>query len=64
MTSANLSGEGEIYKVKEITAQFQYYIERDIVKVVGKENLDSDIQPSDVFEFVGESLELSYIRKN
>lgn len=64
LTSANLSGKEEIYKLKEIERQFEYYIEKWIVEVVGWKDLDPNIKPSDVFGFEGESLEQVFVRKN
>lgn len=64
LTSANLSGAGEIYTLQDIEKQFEYYIEKDIVKIVWGTDLDPDIKPSDVFGFEGESTEQVFVRQN
>lgn len=63
LTSANLSGANETYSLEDVEKDFAYYIEKDIVEVMGNSNLDSDIAPSDLIEFDGESLDLIYLRK-
>lgn len=64
LTSANLSWEGEIYTPEEIEEDFEYYLENEIVELLGWVHLDEDTPPSDVFYFLGESLEIEYVRKN
>jgi len=63
LTSANLSGAGETYDIEKIDSDFEYYIEKWVVEVIGTENLDPSIPASDIFSFEGESLEVSYLRK-
>lgn len=64
LTSANLSGAGEIYTREEIEKDFEYYIENDIVEVLAGYPLDPEIPASDIFSFVWDSLEIEYLRKN
>lgn len=64
LTSANLSGKEEIYEQHKIEEQFEYYIEKWIVKILGNTDLDPEIKPSDVFWFESESLEQKFIRQN
>jgi len=63
LTSANLAGAGETYKIEEIEKEFEYYIENDIVEVLGTQDLNESIPASDVFWFIWESLEVEYLRK-
>ena len=63
LTSANLSNKQEVYSLEEIEKQFEYYLERWIIKNLGKYDLEKT-PSSDVFEFDGESLEVNYLRKN
>lgn len=65
LSSANISETGENYNIEEIEEDFAYYIEKWSVEILwAKMILDEDIPTSDVFRFVGESLEIEYIRKN
>jgi len=64
LTSANLSWAWETYDIEEIEKDFEYYIEKWIVEVMGTEDLNKDVPASDVFRFVWESLEVEYLRKN
>ena len=62
LTSANISGEKEIYDTQEARKQFTNFT-KEITYI--PENYSWDIQaPSDIFEFVDDSLELNYIRKS
>ena len=63
LTSANLAGTGESYTMEEIEKDFEYYLEKNVVEVLWGYNLDPSIPASDVFSFVGESLEVEYLRK-
>ncbi|MDA9128969.1 Sua5/YciO/YrdC/YwlC family protein [Candidatus Gracilibacteria bacterium] len=63
LTSANLSGTGESYTLEKIEKDFEYYVENNIVEVLGGYDLNPNIPASDIFEFVGESLEVEYMRK-
>ena len=64
LTSANLSGEWEIYTPEEIEEDFEYYLENGIVEMLWSVHLDEDTPPSDVFYFKWDSLEIEYLRKN
>jgi len=64
LTSANLSGAEEIYKLEDIEKQFEYYIEKGIVKIIWGGDLDPGIKPSDVFGFEWETTEKAFVRKN
>lgn len=61
LTSANLSWDKEIYDIIEIKNIFKPYL-KDIK--IFWENSINKIPPSDIFEFVWDSLELNYLRKN
>jgi len=63
LTSANLSGAWETYDIKDIESDFEYYIEKWVVEIMGTANLDPDIPASDIFSFIWESLEVEYLRK-
>lgn len=61
LTSANLSWKDEIYdinKAKEIFTQ-----NKDITFLWENTILDKNIKPSDIIEFIKESLEVNYLRK-
>ena len=64
LTSANISGTWEIYDVEKIDSEFEYYIEKWVIEVMGTANLDNNIRASDVFSFIWESLEIEYVRKS
>jgi tRNA threonylcarbamoyl adenosine modification protein (Sua5/YciO/YrdC/YwlC family) len=51
LTSANLSGAGETYDIATIEKDFEYYIDKNIVEVVGSFNLDPETPASDIIEF-------------
>lgn len=63
LTSANLSGAWETYDIQDIEKDFEYYISKDMVEVLGKYPLDNSIPASDIFKFIGDSLEVEYLRK-
>ena len=63
LTSANLSGKWEIYNIPDIEKDFAYYIEKGIVEIRGTYALDPKVSASDVFEFKGESLDITYLRR-
>ena len=63
LTSANLSGAGETYDIKKIDSDFEYYIEKWIVEVIGTANLDPEVPASDIFSFEGDSLQVNYLRQ-
>ena len=60
LTSANLSWENEIYTLKELEKTFWKNKE---IKILAKKNLENT-KPSDIFEFVGNSINVNYLRKN
>lgn len=60
LTSANLSGEKEIYKISEINDIFWNIPEIEIFW----EDIDDKNPPSDIFEFIWETNEIKYLRKN
>lgn len=64
LTSANISWIWETYDIEQIEKDFEYYIEKWVVEVMGTHDLNEDIPASDVFRFVWETLELEYMRKN
>ncbi len=64
LTSANIADTGENYTPKEIREDFWYYIEKGEIEVLWNMKLDENIPASDIFRFIGESLEVEYIRKN
>lgn len=62
LTSANISGEPENYTIEWLKKSFSKYMNE--LEIIEETDLDPNIKPSDIFEFVGESLELHYLRKN
>ena len=64
LTSANISNDPEIYSSREIEEKFKYYLDNEKITFVWKNtwNLKAT-KPSEIFEFVWESLETNYIRK-
>jgi len=64
LTSANLSGKWETYDIAKIEEDFEYYIEKEVVEVLGTYTLDPDVPASDIFGFIWGSLDLEYLRKN
>lgn len=62
LTSANTSGETEIYKKEELKETFSYYLEKNIVKILPWEVGNN--KASDIFEFVGDGVEVKYLRKS
>lgn len=64
LTSANLSWAGETYDIEKIQEDFEYYIEKWVVEVLGSFPLDPNIPASDIFSFVDDSLEVEYLRKS
>ena len=65
LTSANISSNPEIYSSQEINTQFEYYIQNNKIKFLWKQNqvLEKN-KSSDIFEFIWDSLEIKYLRKN
>ena len=64
LTSANTSGEPELYTQDDIIERFNYEIEKYKIDILGDTELHPDIPSSDIFEFVWESLEVKYLRQN
>lgn len=62
LTSANTSGETEIYKKDVIKEVFSYYLDKKIIQLLSGEVGNN--KASDIFEFVGDSLDVNYLRKN
>lgn len=60
LTSANFSGEKEIYTIKDLKEKFSQYND---IEILSTEDL-SESKPSDIFEFVEDSLEFRYLRRN
>lgn len=64
LTSANLSWEKEIYDEIELKEEFKYYLEKKVVKLIETSEKNSKNQkPSEIFEFVWDSLDRDYIRR-
>jgi tRNA A37 threonylcarbamoyladenosine synthetase subunit TsaC/SUA5/YrdC len=57
LTSANMWGEKEIYKKNELP-----FSENDTLKILESSDLEI-VPPSDIFEFIGETIKTLYIRK-
>lgn len=72
LTSANTSWETEIYDEKILLEQFKYYLDNWIVKFLNNESIREKQEnkrknkksPSDIFSFIGNSLEIEYLRKS
>lgn len=64
LTSANLSDKPEIYKIKDLEDEFSYYLDKKIVEIKWSFDLNPKNKTSDIFEFVWDSLEVKYLRKN
>ncbi len=62
LTSANFSWEKEIYNTKEAQEQFKFF-SKEITYIPENHTLTIE-PPSDIFEFIEDSLELRYIRKS
>lgn len=61
LTSANKSGFPEAYTGDEVTWIFSVWI--DSLKVFDSK-IPEKLPPSDIFEFIGNNLEVNYIRRN
>ncbi len=61
LTSANFSGEKEIYSLDEAKNQFQNF--KNIQFLWEWILLDKNIKPSDIFEFEWESTNITYLRQ-
>lgn len=65
LTSANISNEPEIYSSREVEEKFKYYLDNEKIKFVWKNTWNLKVtKPSEIFEFIWESLEVEYLRKN
>ncbi len=65
LTSANLSGKPELYSLKDVEKQFEYYLDKWVLEIRwAMESQSWTTTPSDVFSFVGEDLEVDYKRKS
>lgn len=60
LTSANLAWEKETYKISWLNKLFWKYKD---VKVLAKKDLQ-EVSPSDIFEFIWETTNVKYLRKN
>ncbi|MDD3645969.1 MAG: Sua5/YciO/YrdC/YwlC family protein [Candidatus Gracilibacteria bacterium] len=65
LTSANRSGECELFSTYDIKEIFKKEIEAYDIKVFAhpKYSIKSNICASDIFEFIGNTTEINYIRK-
>lgn len=64
LTSANISDTWENYTLKEIEKDFGYYIENNMIEILSTKKPEAQVISSDIFRFIGESLECEYVRKN
>lgn len=67
LTSANISNEPEIYDPKILENTFGYYLDNKLIKIIDSPKKGWKIKkssPSDIFEFIWESLGINYLRKN
>lgn len=65
LTSANYSWEPELYTTKDSREKFSYYIEKKQIKILTADNFKlPPVKSSDIFEFIWDSLEPKYLRKN
>lgn len=63
LTSANFSWEKEIYSTNEAKKQFDKYL-KEIKFIPSDFEIEEKLPPSDIFEFIWESLNITYLRKN
>lgn len=64
LTSANISSEAEIYTAREINQIFGEYLEKWHIKFVWENTwVLEKVKPSEIFEFVWETLEQKFIRR-
>ncbi len=64
LTSANMSGEPELYNQDNIIDRFNYEIEKYKIDILGASELSPNTPSSDIFEFIWESTEVKYLRQN
>lgn len=62
LTSANFSGEKELYNIKDLNNAFNYHIEKKQIEIIWKKDLEEN-PASDIFEFVWDTLQINYFRK-
>ncbi|MDP5039204.1 MAG: Sua5/YciO/YrdC/YwlC family protein [Candidatus Gracilibacteria bacterium] len=63
LTSANFSGEKEIYSMEEAKKQFEQYSKN--IEFIGEGTwLNKNIKPSDIFQFNGSSTDILFLRQN
>jgi tRNA A37 threonylcarbamoyladenosine synthetase subunit TsaC/SUA5/YrdC len=62
LTSANYAGEPEIYTKAWLRDTFEEY--DHLIHIISESDLDPEIKPSDIFEFVWETTKIQYLRKN
>jgi L-threonylcarbamoyladenylate synthase len=63
LTSANIADKSEIYSREILQKEFQYYIDKWIVKILWPWDSQKKSISSDIFEFKWESLNIEYLRK-
>lgn len=66
LTSANKSWKSEIFDSKIVREEFQNEIQKLEIKVLAHPwfSISNNQKSSDIFEFIWESIELKYLRKN
>ena len=64
LTSANIAAAGETYSPKKIQEDFGYQIQNREIEFLDVGELNKNTPASDVFRFIGESVEVVYVRKN
>lgn len=66
LTSANLSNQAELFTTKDIRDTFKEEIEKYDIKVFAHPTfcIKSEIRASDIFEFIWNTTEIKYIRRN
>ena len=64
LTSANIAAAGETYSPRKIHEDFGYQIQNGEIEFFDVGELNKNTPASDVFRFLGESLEVEYVRKN
>lgn len=65
LTSANLTWKEELYNIKDVEKEFEYYIKTKKVKLLSSNKYKLPIiKTSDIFEFDWDSLDVKYLRQN
>ncbi|MCP4523785.1 MAG: Sua5/YciO/YrdC/YwlC family protein [Candidatus Gracilibacteria bacterium] len=62
LTSANISGEPEIYTKKEAKSLTETH--SSDIQLLDAQDIPRDVSPSDIFTFIGETTEIEYLRQN